>query len=200
MSDNPLTCQLSGCEGSPAILDKAGARKHRHRYHSVPVPFKLMGRQYIVTHSNNCYTCPLPACGKPFKQRDSIEHHIINDHDVDRGTTLFRTASTGLQTAQGARNALVQVLVPATPCPQGVDSAVTTSAADSVTVLLMPSTDYLKSNEVLDALGVCMHMALKILICYSCGVALTSEMVAGHRKNHHPSYKARSSLPVVLRS
>jgi hypothetical protein len=37
----------------------------------------------------------LPACGKPFKQRDSIEHHIINDHDVDRGTTLFRTASTG---------------------------------------------------------------------------------------------------------
>jgi hypothetical protein len=32
-------------------------------------------------------------------------------------------AVIGLQTAQGARNALVQVLVPATPCPQGVDSA-----------------------------------------------------------------------------
>jgi hypothetical protein len=71
---------------------------------------------------------------------------------------------------------------------------VTGAAADSDRVCLAPSTDYLKSNEVLDALGVCMHTALNILICYACGVALTTEMVAGHRKNHHHSYKARSSL------
>lgn len=61
-------------------------------------------------------------------------------------------------------------------------------------VRLVPSMDYLKSNDILDALGVCMHTALKILICYSCGVALTVEMVAGHRKTAHPSYKACSSL------
>lgn len=63
------------------------------------------------------------------------------------------------------------------------------AAADADRVHLMPSTDYLKSNEVLDALGVCMHTALNILICYACRVALTTEMVAGHRKNHHQSYK-----------
>jgi hypothetical protein len=113
----------------------------------------------------------------------------------------------------------VEVLVPTEHRPQGFDPAgqndgrllILTSSDDvpyfivpadavevSGRVRLMPSTDYLRSNDVLDALGVCMHAALKILICYSCGVALTSEMVPGHRKNHHPSYKASRSIPVVL--
>jgi hypothetical protein len=106
---------------------------------------------------------------------------------------------------------LVEVLVPTEHCPQGFDPAgqnngcllILTSSdnvlyfivpADAVEesgrICLMPSMDYLRSNNVLDALGVCMHTTLKILICYLCGVALTSEMVPGHRKNHHLSYKA----------
>ncbi|KAG1837985.1 hypothetical protein DFJ58DRAFT_734081 [Suillus subalutaceus] len=115
----------------------------------------------------------------------------------------------GQQTNQGNDNPWDQVPAPMMLCTQGVDSKgqsdmlalqgvdfkVTPTA---YSVRLVPSTDYLKSHHFLDALGVCMHTALKILICYSCSVALTSEMVAGHRKNHHPSYKAHSSLPVVL--
>jgi hypothetical protein len=61
----------------------------------------------------------------------------------------------------------------------------------STRVRLVPSKDYLKSNDVMDAIGVCMHTALKIILCYSCGAALTSEMVAGHQKNVH-SHKASS--------
>lgn len=217
------------------------ARKHRHRYHGVPVPFEFEDRQYLVTTSNNRYSCPLPRCEKQFKQRESIERHIYNDHNVGSDTKLFVGASTGehrvtfgdhycvfvltravsgQQTTQSNGDASVELEVPSPTehFPQGVDSAgqgddsagqgdgslsirrpltslnftVAASEVDSATVRLMPSTDYLKSNDVMDAMGVCMHTALKILICYDCGAALTSEMVAGHRKNFHPSYKACS--------
>lgn len=61
--------------------------------------------------------------------------------------------------------------------------------ANARTVSLRPSVDYIKSNDVLDALGVGLHIHLKILICYSCRVALTSGMVVGHRRNHHHSFQ-----------
>lgn len=82
MSDNPLVCQLPGCEGAPPLENSTTACKHHHCYHGVPVSFDYKGHQYIVTHSNNRYTCPLPDCGKPFKQRDGIEGHIIADHGI----------------------------------------------------------------------------------------------------------------------
>ncbi|KAG1835872.1 hypothetical protein F4604DRAFT_1944011 [Suillus subluteus] len=192
MSDHPLTCPLPGCEGSPPVLNATGARRHRHRYHAVPVPFKFEDRQYMVMNSDNRYSCPLPKCDKHFKQRDGIEKHILVEHCAGDDVKLFATASPGHQTTKDGGNPAVLVPAPAKPFPQGVDSAATTSAVDSATVRLMPSTDYLKSNDLMDAMGVCMHTALKILLCYDCGAALTSEMVAGHRKNFHPSYKACS--------
>ncbi|KAG1842789.1 hypothetical protein DFJ58DRAFT_731942 [Suillus subalutaceus] len=192
MSDYPLTCPLPGCEETPQLLNTTGARRHRHRYHAVPIPFTFEDRQYILTNSDNQYSCPLPGCDKNFKQRDGIEKHMFVNHSVSNDVKMFATASPGHQTTQDRGNPAVQVPAPAELFPQGVDSAATTSAADSATVRLMPSTDYLKSNDLMDAMGVCMHTALKILLCYDCGAALTSEMVAGHRTNFHPSYKACS--------
>lgn len=66
--------------------------------------------------------------------------------------------------------------------------AILTGPSHSVkngTVSLVPLVDYLVSNEALDGLGVCMHSGLKVLICYSCRVALTSGMVTEHRNTHH---------------
>ncbi|KAG2335456.1 hypothetical protein BDR05DRAFT_954064, partial [Suillus weaverae] len=175
MSDNSLACQLPGCEGTPPILDGAGARRHRHRYHAMPVPFDFEGCQYIVTHSNNGYTCPFPECGKQLKQRDGIENHVVVDHGVDVDKKLFTTTPTGLRGAKDhdRNNAVAQEPGPAAHFPRG----------DGSKVHLVASTDYLKSNAIMDAVGVCMHTELKILLCYPCGVALTSNMVASHRKN-----------------
>ncbi|KAG2355377.1 hypothetical protein BDR07DRAFT_1493296 [Suillus spraguei] len=112
MSDNPLVCQLPGCEDAPPLANFAAARRHRHRYHGVPVPFDYEGCQYIVAHSNNRYTCPLPDCGKLFKQRDSIEVHIISDHGIAADIKIFATPPIG--------NAVVHVPVPAASSTQGV--------------------------------------------------------------------------------
>jgi len=75
--------------------DAAAARRHRHRYHAVPVPFDFNGGQYIVTHSDNHYSCPLPVCEKRFRRRDGIERHVLVDHGVGNDTKLFIAAPTG---------------------------------------------------------------------------------------------------------
>jgi RNase P subunit RPR2 len=70
--------------------------------------------------------------------------------------------------------------------------------ANAKTVSLCSSVDYIKSNKVLDALGVGLHSHLKILICYSCRVALTSGMVVGHRRNHHHSYQVCAKCSIFI--
>jgi hypothetical protein len=67
-------------------------------------------------------------------------------------------------------------------------------SVDSSTVSLFPSIDYLISNQVLDTLGLCMHSLLRVLLCYSCRMAMTSTMVAGHIKSHNSSYQVCLSL------
>lgn len=124
------------------MTDVNAARKHRHRYHAVPVPFEFEGRQYLVTISDSGYGCPFPKCGKHLKQRDNMERHIHIDHDVSNDLKLFTHASTGehrkgdlaiavvltravsgQQTTQDNGDPSVQVPAPAEPLPQGVDSA-----------------------------------------------------------------------------
>jgi hypothetical protein len=95
MSDNSYACPLSGCEGSLPFTNAAAARRHRHRYHGVPVPFDYKGCQYTVTHSKNRYTCPLPDCGEDFRQRESIERHLTGDHSIHIDTKIFATPSKG---------------------------------------------------------------------------------------------------------
>jgi hypothetical protein len=74
--------------------DAAAACRHRHRYHAVPVPFDFKGSQYIMTHSNNHYGCPLPVCEKRFRRCDGIECHVFVDHGVGNDTKLFIAALT----------------------------------------------------------------------------------------------------------
>ncbi|KAG2121482.1 hypothetical protein DEU56DRAFT_927410 [Suillus clintonianus] len=157
MSDNPLKCLLPGCEGTPEFLDKTAARRHRYRYHAVPVPFEIQGSLYIIAHSNTRYSCPLPGCGQSFKQRDSIEHHIVTDHNDGTELKIFGTpapALPGNPIQKGAGNTSAKVLVPAATSTQEIASSGTRSNVNSGKAHLMPGVDYLKSNEVLDALGI----------------------------------------------
>ncbi|KAG0692522.1 hypothetical protein DFH29DRAFT_882371 [Suillus ampliporus] len=177
---NTDPCGIPGCVGGP-FADAAAARRHRHQYHSLPVPFVIGGQEYIVSHSNNRYGCPLPQCGKYFKKRDGIQTHIVGDHNGNSLIKIFDTSATSSAMHRGPGESSGVVLVPATPLSEGIllegPVGATTPSASSATVTLEPSADYLKSNEVLDLLG----------------VALTSSMVAGHRKNHHQGYQVSPS-------
>ncbi|KAG1830498.1 hypothetical protein DFJ58DRAFT_848448 [Suillus subalutaceus] len=181
MSDSH-TCDHPGCRMGPYPTSEI-ARKHRYRYHSVPIPFMIDGHQYIVGRSDGRYACPLPECGKIFKKRENTQAHITADHNRSVRIKVFGTPE----------------FISETPSNQAIGSKSPSFDADAVNVPLLPSVDYLESNEVLDALGLCMHSRLKVLLCYSCRVALTSGMVAGHRKNHHHSYQVPSAaLQAVL--
>lgn len=71
------------------------------------------------------------------------------------------------------------------------------SGMDGRTVTLFPSIDYITSSDVFDALGVCMHSALKVLLCIPCRVALTSGMVVGHKKKHHHMHEVHSRFFLI---
>lgn len=124
------------------MTDLVANRRNRFRYKAVPLPFEFNGVQYIATHSNNLYGCPFPECGKLFKIRDSIQHHIF-DHGVDNKTKLFMSPLTGgrlrascnhdrafvltqavagQQATQGNDDPSEQDPAPTELAPQGVDS------------------------------------------------------------------------------
>lgn len=52
-------------------------------------------------------------------------------------------------------------------------------------VELVPGTSYLEGGGILEGHGLWLHTKLLVIICRSCKVALTSDMLVGHLKNHH---------------
>ncbi|KAG1846662.1 hypothetical protein C8R48DRAFT_677762 [Suillus tomentosus] len=193
MSDNDV-CDHPGCGVGPFPTCDI-ARKHRYRYHSVPIPFFIDGNEHVLGQSDGHYSCTLPECEFISKKRESIQKHVNVAHNGSVKIKVFDTPECVVASKQvldqdsGAHDGTENLiwsedvwsydLVPEGPSRQDVCSR------DSSTVSLSPSVDYLMSNEVLDSLGVCLHIQLRVLICYSCKVALTSGMVSGHRKNHH---------------
>ncbi|KAG1785486.1 uncharacterized protein HD556DRAFT_1314257 [Suillus plorans] len=185
------------------------ARKHRYRYHSVPIPFLIGGNEYVVGQSDGHYSCPLPECKFISKKREAIQKHINVAHNASVKIKVFDAPECLVASKQvldqdsGVRDGTGNLicpedvwsddLVPEGPSREDVCSRDPSFDMDSSTVSLSPSVDYLMSNEVLDSLGVCFHSHLRFLICYSCKVALTSGMVSGHRKKHHHAYQVPSS-------
>ncbi|KAG1718894.1 uncharacterized protein EDB91DRAFT_1258099 [Suillus paluster] len=164
-------CEFPDCEGGPYTNEEA--RKHKWRYHSFPASFIIGGREYIVAQSDTHYACPLPGCDKELRKRDDMQKHVIADHNGGVSIKVFDTRDTREHRRTAANDRLVltravlcsamdqdrdvsaQALVPGTPSPQGIIPTVDDgSPVDSDTVKLLPSVDYLKSNEALDALGV----------------------------------------------
>ncbi|KAG1718528.1 uncharacterized protein EDB91DRAFT_1090005 [Suillus paluster] len=144
-------CEFPDCEGGPYTNEEA--RKHKWRYHSFPASFIIGGREYIVAQSDTHYACPLPGCDKELRKRDDMQKHVIADHNGGVSIKVFDTRDTPMDQD---RDVSAQALVPGTPSPQGIIPTVDDgSPVDSDTVKLLPSVDYLKSNEALDALGVC---------------------------------------------
>jgi hypothetical protein len=74
-SMNPSNnCDVPGCIAT-------ASRRHGWRYHSVPVPFTIGERQYIVSTAANQYGCPFDACGRFFKTREAIQDHMKDAHN-----------------------------------------------------------------------------------------------------------------------
>ncbi|KAG2081058.1 hypothetical protein BD769DRAFT_1684433 [Suillus cothurnatus] len=198
------TCNHLGCNRGPFPTSEI-ARKHRYRYHSIPVPFIICGRQYVVGNAYGRYACPLPECERLFTKREDTQVHIIVDHNGSEKIKVFDTPELVAVPPQNLLQpcaspqefSLIENLSPHIPISElplheetGRKSP--PCGVGATTVSLLPSVDYLESNEALDALGLCMHSRLKVLFCCSCRVALTSGMIAGHTKNHHQSYKVSS--------
>ncbi|KAG2134202.1 uncharacterized protein EDB93DRAFT_1254626 [Suillus bovinus] len=196
-------CDHTGCGMGPFLTCDA-ARKHRYRYHSVPIPFMINDHEYIVRQCDGGYACPFSGCNMIFKKRENMQTHVTEDHNSSAKIKVFDTPDFVMASKQvldqhgvvyegivveGATNISSDILVPELSSCQDVANRDDPPDADCRTVSLLSSVDYLRSNEVLDALGVCLHSRLKILICYSCRVALTSGMISGHRKNRHKSYR-----------
>ncbi|KAG0693005.1 hypothetical protein DFH29DRAFT_1007785 [Suillus ampliporus] len=196
---NTFTCEYPECDKG-SFTDHASARRHRYTgtTRCFPSPSRTIP---LVSQVENKYACPLPECGKDFRRREGIQEHVIRDHNDEVALKVFDTPASGSSVHRGSGDASAQVLVPATPPADCMLASVDISPpGGSAMVSLLPSVDYLRSHESLDALGVCMHTALKILFCYSCPAALTFGMVAGHRKTNHKSHQVRSSSlqPFVL--
>ncbi|KAG0691933.1 hypothetical protein DFH29DRAFT_1009785 [Suillus ampliporus] len=152
-------CEFSDCDAGPYTKDEA--RKHKWRYHSFPIPFVIGGHEYIVAQSDTRYACPLTGCEKELKKRDDMQKHVVTEHNGGVSIKVFDTRDAPMDEDHDVSP---RVLVPATPSPQRIMPIVDDgSPVDSATVKLLPSVDYLKSNEALDALGVCVHTELKIL-------------------------------------
>ncbi|KAG2092333.1 uncharacterized protein F5147DRAFT_657735, partial [Suillus discolor] len=79
MSDNDV-CDHPGCGMGPFPTYEI-ARKHRYRYHSVPITFLIDGNEHVVGQSDGRYTCPLPECKIVFKKREAIQKHINVVHN-----------------------------------------------------------------------------------------------------------------------
>ncbi|KAG1813026.1 hypothetical protein EV424DRAFT_1541900 [Suillus variegatus] len=219
MSENDV-CDHPGCAMGPFPTCDI-ARKHRYRYHSVPIPFLIGGNEYVLGQSNGHYSCPLQGCKFISKKRENIQKHVNVAHNASVKIKVFDTPEFVVASKQvldqdsgvhdGTGNLIWSEdvwsydLVPEGPSHQDVCSRDPSFDVDSSIVSLSPSVDYLMSNDVLDSLGVCLHIQLRVLICYSCKVALTSGMVSGHRKNHHnacqvPSATMESFLEYCLQS
>jgi len=67
-------CDVPGCTTT-------ASRRHGWRYHSVPIPFTIGERQYLVSTAANQYGCPFDACGSFFKTREAIQDHVKDAHN-----------------------------------------------------------------------------------------------------------------------
>ncbi|KAG1788380.1 uncharacterized protein HD556DRAFT_1312140, partial [Suillus plorans] len=150
------------------------ARKHRYRYHSVPIQFLIGGLQYIIGQSDGKYTCPLPECKTMFKKREDMQSHITTDHNEDEKVKVFDTPDYRLTFIVVApyhvivhQNAipddistvcsgavLPDIVVHKASSAQDIGVRGSSINVESRTVSLLPSVDYLMSNEVLDSLGI----------------------------------------------
>ncbi|KAG2121470.1 hypothetical protein DEU56DRAFT_918156 [Suillus clintonianus] len=215
---NPIMCEDLRCPMGPFSTSSI-ARHHRYRYHSVPVPFTIAGCKHIVGLTDEGhYTCPFQQCiGRSFKKREAMQLHVSVDHYDSKklkifGTPVIASPMDGGSDAIPQHTSSVQrrfiaeyaaitspgVLIPAIHSPPAVVHSIPLFGVDTTKVSLLPSVDYLMSNEVLDALGVCLHSGLKILLCLTCRVALTSGMLVGHRKKFHCFYRAPTAALQAL--
>lgn len=58
-------------------------------------------------------------------------------------------------------------------------------------MVLVPGTNYLLANDVLDSLGLWIHTALKVFVCRECECALTFSIVKGHLRGKRHRIKLK---------
>jgi hypothetical protein len=71
------------------------ARKHRYRYHSVPIPFFIDGNEHVLGQSDGHYSCTLPECEFISKKRESIQKHVNVAHNGSVKIKVFDTPECG---------------------------------------------------------------------------------------------------------
>ncbi|KAG6369869.1 hypothetical protein JVT61DRAFT_13430 [Boletus reticuloceps] len=173
---NAEECSYQGCLDPSGLYDRtaAGERRHRYQYHLAPVPFAFEGKEVAITVKDGRIICPLGDCDRGFARRDRIQTHLHSDHMVPKGVKFFGDPKAG-EKAPAVVNKIQQSLRAPSAAPSGSPTR----------VVLQPGQLYLLGGGILDVLGLWLHPALSILLCRECRVALTSQMVPGHRKVHH---------------
>ncbi|KAG2107377.1 uncharacterized protein F5147DRAFT_774208 [Suillus discolor] len=109
MSDNDV-CDHPGCGMGPFPTYEI-ARKHRYRYHSVPITFLIDGNEHVVGQSDGRYTCPLPECKIVFKKREAIQKHINVVHNDSVKIKVFDASEFDVPSSMGHTTARRRVYI-----------------------------------------------------------------------------------------
>lgn len=70
-------------------------QKHQYRYHSVPIPFLIGGKEYVLGQSDGHYSCPLPECKFISKKHENIQKHVNVAHNASVKIKVFDTPEFG---------------------------------------------------------------------------------------------------------
>lgn len=145
-------------------------------HNSRPGLVLISGVEYDVSRTpDGMIHCPVPTCSSVFKRRSTFKSHIEHHKDILEVPALApQSNSSGLRNAPQQCVAVHPQVSAVTlaegpfQLPDGEAPARVISPNLNNRVVLLPGENYLLSTCLLDQFGLCMHTALKILICMGC--------------------------------